>query len=74
MHVMQVHLNALQSTTEETKEGELDLPTLKKFISFCRRQVEGGEIDILGYSLSHPTVSVVPDCQNKQQKSCVIAM
>ena len=36
-HVMQVHLNALQAATEETGEGELDLATLKKFISFCRR-------------------------------------
>ena len=36
-HVMQVHLNALQTVTEEAVEGELELTTLKKFISFCRR-------------------------------------
>ena len=36
-HVMQVHLNALQPATEDAVEAELDLPTLKKFITFCRR-------------------------------------
>ncbi|KAL3874355.1 hypothetical protein ACJMK2_037383 [Sinanodonta woodiana] len=34
-HVMNVHLNALQ-TTEERREGELELNTLKKYIAFCR--------------------------------------
>ena len=33
-HVMQVHLNALQ--TEDAVEGELGLATLKKFIAFAR--------------------------------------
>jgi DNA replication licensing factor MCM5 len=37
-HVMQVHLNALQPATEEAVEAELDVPTLKKFITFCRRR------------------------------------
>ncbi|XP_013394229.1 DNA replication licensing factor mcm5-A isoform X2 [Lingula anatina] len=34
-HVMNVHVNARQ-TTEEQREGEVDLPTLKKLISYCR--------------------------------------
>ena len=34
-HVMNVHLNALQMT-EEPAEGEIDLMTLKKYISYCR--------------------------------------
>ncbi|KAL5009017.1 hypothetical protein ScPMuIL_014598 [Solemya velum] len=34
-HVMNVHLNALQ-TTDEPAEGELSLNTLKKFIAYCR--------------------------------------
>ncbi|KAJ8308584.1 hypothetical protein KUTeg_013458 [Tegillarca granosa] len=34
-HVMNVHLNALQ-TTEEQADGEIDLNTLKKYISYCR--------------------------------------
>lgn len=70
---MQVHLNALQSTTEETREGELDLPTLKQFISFCRRQVAGGD-QCTGDVSSPITASVVLDCLNKLLRSCVIAM
>lgn len=34
-HVMNVHMNALQ-TTEEVRQGEIDLNTLKKYISFIR--------------------------------------
>ncbi|XP_005104462.1 DNA replication licensing factor mcm5-A [Aplysia californica] len=34
-HVMNVHLNALQ-TTEEAKEGEIPLNTLKKYIAYCK--------------------------------------
>ncbi|KAK7488402.1 hypothetical protein BaRGS_00020376 [Batillaria attramentaria] len=34
-HVMNVHLNALQ-TVEEVAEGEIPLNTLKKYIAFCR--------------------------------------
>ncbi|ESO92071.1 hypothetical protein LOTGIDRAFT_191134 [Lottia gigantea] len=34
-HVMNVHLNSLQ-TTDETSEGEVDLNTLKKFIAYTR--------------------------------------
>uniref|UniRef100_A0A0B7A8Y5 DNA replication licensing factor MCM5 n=1 Tax=Arion vulgaris TaxID=1028688 RepID=A0A0B7A8Y5_9EUPU len=34
-HVMNVHLNALQ-TTEDVKEGEIPISTLKKYIAFCR--------------------------------------
>ncbi|KAI8787761.1 DNA replication licensing factor mcm5 [Biomphalaria glabrata] len=36
-HVMNVHLNALQST-EEGKDGEIPLNTLKKYIAFCRNK------------------------------------
>lgn len=35
-HVMNLHMNALQ-TTEELKEGELSLAQLKKYIQYCRR-------------------------------------
>ncbi|KAG7160482.1 DNA replication licensing factor mcm5-like, partial [Homarus americanus] len=38
-HVMNVHLNALK-TAEETPEGELSLKFLKKYITYCRRQLE----------------------------------
>ncbi|MPC27074.1 DNA replication licensing factor mcm5 [Portunus trituberculatus] len=38
-HVMNVHLNAWQ-TVEEATKGELSLKFLKKFISYCRRQLE----------------------------------
>jgi len=34
-HVMNIHMNALQ-TSEEQREGELDLVTLKKYISYIR--------------------------------------
>ena len=34
-HVMNVHLNAVQ-TLDETPEGEVPLNTLKKYISFVR--------------------------------------
>ena len=34
-HVMNVHLNAL--TDRQAREGEVDLATLKKFITYCRR-------------------------------------
>ncbi|KAF8778211.1 DNA replication licensing factor mcm5 like protein [Argiope bruennichi] len=37
-HVMALHVNALQ-TTEEA-EGELSLSTLKKYIAYCRVQLE----------------------------------
>jgi DNA replication licensing factor MCM5 len=33
---MNVHLNALQMTEEQT-EGEINLDTLKKYIGFCRK-------------------------------------
>ena len=36
-HVLQVHLNALQTQEEEAVEGELSLALLKKYIAFCRR-------------------------------------
>ena len=36
-HVMNVHLNALQMTEEQT-EGEINLDTLKKYIGFCRKK------------------------------------
>jgi hypothetical protein len=36
---MNVHMNALQ-TTEELREGEIDLMTLKKYISFVRGWVK----------------------------------
>jgi DNA replication licensing factor MCM5 len=36
-HVMNVHLNAIQ-TAEEHRDGELDLGTLKKFISYIRNK------------------------------------
>ena len=35
-HVMSIHMNA-QQISNEPREGELDLRTLKKFIAFCRR-------------------------------------
>ena len=38
-HVLHVHLNALQTQEEDTVEGELSLPLLKKYIAFCRRYV-----------------------------------
>lgn len=34
-HVMNVHMNA-QQMTAEPRQGEIDLPTLKKLIAFCR--------------------------------------
>ncbi|CAG5130699.1 unnamed protein product [Candidula unifasciata] len=34
-HVMNVHLNAMQ-TTEEVQEGEVPINILKKYIAFCR--------------------------------------
>lgn len=34
-HVMGIHMNAVQ-TSEDTAEGELSLPLLKKYIAFCR--------------------------------------
>lgn len=34
-HVMNIHMNALQ-TSEERREGEIDLPTLKKYIAYIR--------------------------------------
>ena len=36
-HVMQVHLNAAQTT--QAQEGELSLTFLKKYISYCRKYV-----------------------------------
>lgn len=33
---MGIHMNAVQ-TNDETQEGELSLPLLKKYITFCRR-------------------------------------
>ena len=35
-HVMNVHMNALQTSADQ-REGEIDLQTLKKFIGYCRR-------------------------------------
>jgi uncharacterized protein (DUF4213/DUF364 family) len=37
-HVMNVHMNA-QQMTAEPRQGEIDLPTLKKLIAFCRAYV-----------------------------------
>ncbi|KAI0231389.1 DNA replication licensing factor mcm5 [Lamellibrachia satsuma] len=34
-HVMGIHMNAIK-TAEEERRGELDLNTLKKYVSFCR--------------------------------------
>lgn len=34
-HVMNIHMNALQ-TTEDKREGELSVQTLKKYVSYCR--------------------------------------
>jgi len=37
-HVMNIHMNALQMS-EEARPGELQLNTLKKYISYCRAYV-----------------------------------
>lgn len=34
-HIINVHLNA-HKATQEPKEGEISLPTLKKYIHYCR--------------------------------------
>lgn len=72
-HVMNLHMNALQ-TTEETTEGELDLSMLKKYIAYCRARcgprlsVEAGEKLKTHYLLMR---SGARDQQSSEKKSTI---
>jgi DNA replication licensing factor MCM5 len=37
-HVMGVHINAASSADASTREGEIDSPTMKKYIAYCRER------------------------------------